>query len=357
MADEQPQKIIDPRTWSDGRIAREYGCFGVDFDKDDDNCMKVCLVRDRCIMKIAITIPNVERAAGRQLDNGEVMDTAGITNETTVVLGRKLLQFFEKSPKGQIRAKWRKGLATNPIHDPNIGNLPPQATIADHEKRLLEEQEALEKAKAEAEAPVEPERLAEVLAFPGIPTEDEVVEPVHVVHTDEGTEHTPQEDGAEETEMVAAVAPRQPKKKAPPKKKAAPAKKAAAKKKAPAKKAAPKKAAAKKAAPKKKAATKKAPAKKAPAKKKKAVAKKKTAKAADKVSRFERERKKSPKVAALLAGSILEREFDGKVHKVVVMNDHYKYMRRRYETLYSVVQAITGKAEANWSAPKFFKLK
>ena len=101
------------------------------------------------------------------------------------------------------------------------------------------------------------------------------------------------------------------------------------------------------------------------------------------MTQFERERARSPKVAALEVGQQVERVYQGNCYVVTVKEDGYfmqmykgespdpKALKsaERYPSLYSTVTDITGTSEykreggettrkmSNWSAPKFWKLK
>ena len=52
-------------------------------------------------------------------------------------------------------------------------------------------------------------------------------------------------------------------------------------------------------------------------------------------------------------GTVLEREFEGKVHKVTVRETGFEYRRQTYSSLSSVAKAISG---VNWNGFGFFKL-
>lgn len=52
-------------------------------------------------------------------------------------------------------------------------------------------------------------------------------------------------------------------------------------------------------------------------------------------------------------GTILEREHDGKTHRVEVMKDGFRYQGRRYTSLSSIARDITG---AIWNGFAFFGL-
>lgn len=80
-------------------------------------------------------------------------------------------------------------------------------------------------------------------------------------------------------------------------------------------------------------------------------------------ARWERERKRSKKIAALKAGSFLTREYRGQTYEVAILKQGYLYDGMEYPTLYAVTKEITGERVgpngrklANWSAAKFWKL-
>lgn len=52
-------------------------------------------------------------------------------------------------------------------------------------------------------------------------------------------------------------------------------------------------------------------------------------------------------------GTVLEREHEGKVHRVTVRETGFEYRRQTYSSLSSVAKAITG---CNWNGFGFFKL-
>ena len=53
-------------------------------------------------------------------------------------------------------------------------------------------------------------------------------------------------------------------------------------------------------------------------------------------------------------GTILEREYDGMMHRVTVLPEGFEYGNVIYSSLSKVARAITG---TQWSGPKFFGLK
>lgn len=417
MSEEKQQapEVIDPRGWPDRKIQKEFECYGVSFEDDrelgdDSVCMATCLVRDRCIKIIATKIPAIEiqgvgksaYEGGKRLDDGRVMEALGAETEETIQLGRKLLPMMEVNKGGHPTGKWKKGL-DNPIEQ----FLPPQALPS---QELLAAINAARQGKPPPEPgeypatkPAEGGGLSLVLG--GASAEEAEEESTEAPEEEASADiELPDDtvvvggDGADDEgeEGAGPLKKKAAKKKAPAKKKAkakakkTTKKKAAAKKKAPAKKKAAAKKTTKKAPAKKKAAPKKA-AKKATAKKaakktakkaapkkaapKKAKAKKsKPKKSGETMTRFERERARSPKVAALKAGQKLTREYDGKTYTVEVKKDHYvlkglKGGAQKHETLYATVVAIAGtkdydrqgggsgtRAMSNWSSPKFWKL-
>jgi DUF2924 family protein len=57
---------------------------------------------------------------------------------------------------------------------------------------------------------------------------------------------------------------------------------------------------------------------------------------------------------SLTPGTRLVRQWRGRVHQVLVMDDGYEYDARRFSSLTKVATAITG---THWSGPSFFGLK
>lgn len=57
---------------------------------------------------------------------------------------------------------------------------------------------------------------------------------------------------------------------------------------------------------------------------------------------------------SLKAGTRLVRQWQGRVHQVLVLDDGYEYDDRRFTSLTQVATAITG---THWSGPSFFGLK
>jgi hypothetical protein len=57
---------------------------------------------------------------------------------------------------------------------------------------------------------------------------------------------------------------------------------------------------------------------------------------------------------SLKPGTRLVRSWQGRVHRVLVMDDGYEYEDRRFSSLTQVASAITG---THWSGPSFFGLK
>jgi hypothetical protein len=86
-------------------------------------------------------------------------------------------------------------------------------------------------------------------------------------------------------------------------------------------------------------------------------------------SRWNRERLRSPEIAAIAVGDKLVRDFDGEQHEVVCCDGFWLYRDTEFATLYAVTMAITGAKEydradgkekrtmSNWSASRFFRLK
>lgn len=56
----------------------------------------------------------------------------------------------------------------------------------------------------------------------------------------------------------------------------------------------------------------------------------------------------------LRAGSRIVREWRGKTHHVIVLDDGFEHENRRYSSLTQIASAITG---VHWSGPVFFGLK
>lgn len=170
-----------------------------------------------------------------------------------------------------------------------------------------------------------------------------------------------QQQSPSPTEEDAEMAPR--KKKAPAKKKAK--KKAAAKKKAPAKKKAAPKEAVTKSRPKKAPSAKRATGG-AKSKKKNAVNAKAQGDSAmvpwgehTFLSRWEKERARSPLIAKLTPGRKLSVEWprgSGDTYTVTCKKGFYEYNGEKFPTLYKVTEHITQQG-STWSGPKFWKLK
>lgn len=57
---------------------------------------------------------------------------------------------------------------------------------------------------------------------------------------------------------------------------------------------------------------------------------------------------------SLRAGSRLVREWQGKTHHVIVLDDGFEHEGRRYSSLTQIASAITG---VHWSGPVFFGVK
>ena len=60
------------------------------------------------------------------------------------------------------------------------------------------------------------------------------------------------------------------------------------------------------------------------------------------------------RAASLRAGSHLVREWRGKSHHVIVLDDGFEHEGRRYSSLTQIASAITG---VHWSGPIFFGVK
>jgi hypothetical protein len=58
--------------------------------------------------------------------------------------------------------------------------------------------------------------------------------------------------------------------------------------------------------------------------------------------------------SSLKPGTRLIRQWQGRVHRVLVLDDGYEYEARRFSSLTQVATAITG---THWSGPNFFGLK
>lgn len=87
-------------------------------------------------------------------------------------------------------------------------------------------------------------------------------------------------------------------------------------------------------------------------------------------SRWARERRRSPEIAAVKVGETVSREFHGVTYEALCCEGHWLFQGKQYPTLYTVVLAITGPREyprsdgaqerrsmSNWSAARFFRLK
>ena len=57
---------------------------------------------------------------------------------------------------------------------------------------------------------------------------------------------------------------------------------------------------------------------------------------------------------SLKAGTRLVREWHGKSHHVLVLDDGFEHEGRRYQSLTQIARAITG---THWSGPRFFGLR
>lgn len=57
---------------------------------------------------------------------------------------------------------------------------------------------------------------------------------------------------------------------------------------------------------------------------------------------------------SLLLGTILTREWNGQVHRVMVVKDGFAWNGRTYHSLSAIAHAITG---TKWNGPRFFALR
>jgi hypothetical protein len=56
----------------------------------------------------------------------------------------------------------------------------------------------------------------------------------------------------------------------------------------------------------------------------------------------------------LLPGTILAREWNGQIHRVMVVNEGFAWEGKRYDSLSKIAFAITG---TKWNGPRFFGLR
>lgn len=63
---------------------------------------------------------------------------------------------------------------------------------------------------------------------------------------------------------------------------------------------------------------------------------------------------KPPPSLGLGAGTILTREWKGREHRILVLDDGFEHQGKRYGSLSKVARAITG---TQWSGPRFFGLE
>jgi hypothetical protein len=63
---------------------------------------------------------------------------------------------------------------------------------------------------------------------------------------------------------------------------------------------------------------------------------------------------KRARVARLKPGAKLVREWQGRTHTIVVVDDGFTWQGRQWQSLSAIARAITG---ARWSGPRFFGLK
>jgi hypothetical protein len=62
----------------------------------------------------------------------------------------------------------------------------------------------------------------------------------------------------------------------------------------------------------------------------------------------------SRRTITLRPGTVLGREWQGEMHRVVVLADGFSWNGKTYPSLSKVVRAITG---TRWNGPKFFGLR
>lgn len=72
------------------------------------------------------------------------------------------------------------------------------------------------------------------------------------------------------------------------------------------------------------------------------------------VQRLRRGEELMARTGSLKAGSRLVREWRGKTHHVIVLDDGFEHESRRYSSLTQIASAITG---VHWSGPVFFGVK
>ena len=65
------------------------------------------------------------------------------------------------------------------------------------------------------------------------------------------------------------------------------------------------------------------------------------------------EKPRAPR-AVFRAGTVLTREYEGRTHRVEVVQDGFLWEERRYKSLSSIARAITG---VRWNGPRFFGLR
>lgn len=71
-------------------------------------------------------------------------------------------------------------------------------------------------------------------------------------------------------------------------------------------------------------------------------------------ARLRRGEELTARSSSLRAGSRLVREWKGKTHQVIVLDDGFEHEGRRYSSLTQIASAITG---VHWSGPVFFGVK
>jgi Protein of unknown function (DUF2924) len=61
-----------------------------------------------------------------------------------------------------------------------------------------------------------------------------------------------------------------------------------------------------------------------------------------------------PQKSVPVPGTVVEREYEGELHRVTILDKGVSYRGKQYRSLSGVANAITG---TNWSGPRFFGLK
>ena len=62
----------------------------------------------------------------------------------------------------------------------------------------------------------------------------------------------------------------------------------------------------------------------------------------------------APEGSQLGQGAVITRDWQGKRHEVMVLDDGFRWEGKRYRSLSAVARAITG---TRWNGPKFFGLR